>query len=149
MGELAKKFVKAENRRKDLGNKKRPLAPAEQKALRSIRREAKAAGSFLTSSGEGGLPPSTVLGLMRKARFRCKVCGELGTRDNGGIGLHHKYQHITAPKEREKGVRALEEGRRNDPSQLTVICKRCHDEIHQKDRAEFGGEDAEQELESK
>jgi hypothetical protein len=141
LGDKFKSIVRSQGRRSDLA-KRDKLPPMEREALRKIRREARAAGSFLTSGGKGGLPPSLVLGAFRKAKWRCKACGELGSKENQGLGIHHKFQHITAPEERDKGVRAIEEGRRNDPSQIAVVCGRCHDKIHQRDRAENGGEDA-------
>lgn len=117
------------------------LSPDEQAALNKIRREARSLGSDLTSGGKGGLPPSLVLKVMRRDKYCCKVCGELGDmEENGGIGVHHKYQHIQAPEEREKGERANREGRRNDPSQMTTICARCHDDVHEEDRQEHPGE---------
>ncbi len=130
-----------DGKRSDLPQKKK-LGREERKALMKIKEGAKKAGSLLANGGEGGLPPSLVLGLMKKAGFRCKVCGELGTKENGGISLHHKFQHITAPKEKHKGMLALEQGRKNDPSQIVVLCIKDHDAIHEKDRAEHGGEDA-------
>lgn len=138
-----RRFAKGgdDGKRSDLPQKKK-LNAEERKALIKIREGARKAGSYLASGGEGGLPPSLVLGVMKKANWRCKVCGELGSKENGGLSIHHKNQHITAPKERMKGMLAIEQGRKNDPSQIVAICATCHDKIHQKDRAEFGGEDA-------
>lgn len=149
MGELARKLVasrqkpKAEEHHDKHDEPK--LAPDEENALKKIKSEAAAVGSYLTSDGKGGLPPSLVLGVMRRDGFRCKVCGEYGDEElNQGIGVHHKNQHITEPKARHKGVLANREDRRNDPSQLTTICAKCHDAVHQKDRAEYGGKDADE-----
>lgn len=119
------------------------LSQDEQNALKKIQKGAADRGSFLTHEGKGGLRPSLVLYVMKRDGFKCKVCGEYGDKDkNGGIGVHHRYQHITAPKERHKGVLANRQGRRNDPSELTTICERCHNHVHERDRAEYGGEDA-------
>lgn len=125
------------------------LTPQERKALATIQQEAKERGCFLTSGGKGGLPPQLVLDVFRRDKWRCKVCSEKGTKENGGLGVHHKYQHITDPKARAKGVRAIEEGRRNDASQLNAICARCHDNVHERDRDEHGGEDADEVVDGK
>jgi len=126
---------------------KRKLNAEERRALFKIKEGAKKAGSYLASGGEGGLPPSLVLGIFRRDKWRCKTCGQLGTEENGGLELDHKYQHITEPKARAKGVLALKQGRKNDPSQIASICHACHNKRHEEDRAEHGGEDAQQMLE--
>lgn len=133
-----------QKRRGDQPPKGDKLRPEETRALRKIKQEAKRAGSFLTSGGKGGLPPSLVLHVMRRDNFTCKVCGELGSKENGGIGVHHKFQHITAPKERLKGILANKQGRRNDPEQMTTICAKDHDKVHQRDRRDNGGKDADE-----
>lgn len=149
MGEITRKFIaskkgKQQQQPKDDRDEKQ-LAPDEANALKKMRREADAVGSFLTSDGKGGLDPSLVLGVMRRDGFKCKVCGEYGDEEqNGGIGVHHKNQHITAPVEKRKGMQANKEGRRNDPNQLTTICESCHDRVHERDREEYGGEDADE-----
>lgn len=116
------------------------LAPDEAAALKKIQSEARAAGSFLASGGKGGLDPSLVLGIMRRDKWRCKACGELGSHENGGLSVHHKYQHLADPPEKKKGLLANQQGRRNDPSQIAAICARCHDKVHEKDRAQHPGE---------
>jgi 5-methylcytosine-specific restriction endonuclease McrA len=148
MGEAAKRWAKAQEEiRKSDRPQEDELRPEEQKALDTIQREAKERHSFLTSGGKGGLPPSLVLGVLRRDKYTCKTCGEKGDQDNGGIGIHHKYQHLADSKERKKGMLANKQGRRNDPSQMVTICKRCHDNVHEEDRAENPGEkDADQEL---
>lgn len=153
MSELTKKMMAnakpdARGRRTDTPQEDK-LAPDEANALKKLQGLAKQQGCLLTSGGKGGLPPSLVLHVFKRdadedGNFRCKVCGETGTDENGGLGVHHKYQHITAPKERRKGVLANKQGRRNDPSQMIVICARDHDKVHQRDRAEYGGKDADE-----
>lgn len=145
MGDIAKKLMQKSKpdkngRRSDLP-KDDDLPPDEQRALQKIRSEAARAGSFLTSGGKGGLRPSLVLGVMRRDEWRCKKCGELGNEiENGGLSVHHANQHIQNPKVRAKGIRANEEGRRNDPGQLHSVCAKCHDDIHEEDRDENPGE---------
>lgn len=153
MGEISKKLMASKakldkGRRTDLP-KDDKLQPDEANALKKLQAEAKRQGNLLSSGGKGGLPPSLVWHVFRRDMedgvFRCKVCGEMGTEDNGGLGVHHKYQHITEPKARAKGMLANDEGRRNDPSQMIVICATCHDKVHERDRAQNGGKDADEE----
>jgi 5-methylcytosine-specific restriction endonuclease McrA len=129
VGELAQRRAALAGRRNDLP-KQRTLAPQEQKALQAIRREAKSAGSALASGGEGGLPPSLVLGVMRRDKFTCKVCGELGNKANGGISIHHKggVENPNSPR-----LEAM--GKENKPENLVTLCVNCHDGIHERDRA--------------
>jgi len=115
------------------------LKPGERKALWTMRKEAKAAGSDLASGGKGGLPPSTVLGVMRKAKYRCKRCGELGSmEENGGLSVHHKSEHMEDPKAQRRSRLLRGEGKVDEPSNIVPICAKCHDAIHEKDRADNG-----------
>jgi hypothetical protein len=122
------RVVQAGQRKSDRARRD-TLAPQERAALRAIRVGARKAGSFLTSGGKGGLPPSLVLGVMRRDKFTCKVCGELGSRDNGGLGVHHKGGIPESQWLKRKG-------HANDPNNLVTICARCHDNIHEKAREE-------------
>lgn len=111
----------------------------ERRALRTLRREARAAGATLASNGEGGIAPSRVLGVMRRDGFACKVCGR-----NQNLGLHHKSEHLEDPKAKARSLLLRRQGRVDDPSNLTTICESkagyegCHDRVHRKDREEHG-----------
>lgn len=107
----------------------RPLSAPERRALQLMRRGARQAGSKLSSAGKGGLPPSLVLGVMRRDQYTCKVCGRVGDDDNGGIGVHHKGGIVESKWLSQKG-------HSNDPNNIVTICNRCHDRIHQRARAE-------------
>ena len=139
MGDLAKKLMKGgqqQEQRKSDRPRKDKLSAQEHGALNKIRKEAKRAGSFLTSGGKGGLDPSLVLGVMRRDKFTCKTCGEKGDEEkNGGIGVHHKGG-IASSKWLSK------KGHSNDPNNLVTICNRCHDKEHEEARA--NGEDSSQ-----
>jgi hypothetical protein len=129
MGQSLAKYVEnGGGRRSDLP-KRDGLKPEERKALWTMRREAKERGSLLTSGGKGGLPPSLVLGVMRRDKYRCKSCGRKGTKENGGIGIHHKGGIVES-----KWLSA--KGHSNDPNNLVTICNSCHDEEHEKARAD-------------
>ena len=157
MSELAKRHLagkaKLQNGRRTDLPRDDELPPDEANALKKLQREAERQGCLLSSGGKGGLPPSLVWHVFRRdakeapdggMRFVCKVCGEQGTEENGGLGVHHKFQHITDPTARAKGMLANQQGRRNDPSQMIVICAKDHDKVHQRDRAEHGGKDADE-----
>lgn len=147
--ERLKKFARGvkQKSRSQSRDKKGAMAPLERKALWKMRIEARKAGTLLKEYGRGGLPASLVYGVMRRDGFHCKVCGELGSKENGGLSIHHKAQHIRDPKVQKKGVLANEEGRRNDPSQMIAICDRCHDNVHEEDRDENPGKpDADEEM---
>lgn len=150
MGELTKRML-AKGKVEDVDDQEgqRPdgdLPPDERRALEKMRKESAAAGSDLQGDGEGGLLPSLVLGVMRRDKFRCKECHELGDRDtNLGIGVHHTRQHIQDPKIARKGASDLVTGNKNDPAGIETICGRCHDKVHNEDRDENPGEpDAEE-----
>lgn len=100
------------------------LPAGERAALRKLRDEARRAGATLPNGGKGGLPPSLVLGVMRRDQFTCKVCG-----GQENIGVHHKGGIVESKWLSMKG-------HSNEPNNLVTICEPCHDRIHQKARAE-------------
>lgn len=103
----------------------RRKTPAEEKAaLRTIRKEAAAAGATLHSDGKGGLPSTLVLGVFRRDEWRCHGCG--GKDD---LLVHHKAG-IEAPLSRW----LLRKGKSNNPNNITTLCGSCHNRIHDKDR---------------
>ncbi len=128
MGKALARIAQAEQRKSDRAQKDR-LPPQERAALRRIRIEARKAGSYLTSGGKGGGSPSFVLGIFRRDRFKCKVCGEVGTKENGGLGIHHKGGIVSSDRMSDLGHRWVRDN-------LVTICARCHDNIHNEARAE-------------
>lgn len=118
MGELAARFMQY---------RKKPqpkLSPTEAKALERLQAEAEVQGATLHSKGQGGLPPSMVLGIMRRDQWRCKRCG--GQED---LSIHHKGGVVSS-------AYISRMGHRNTPNALAVICNPCHDAIHDQARAE-------------
>lgn len=134
MSNTLNQWLKVERGRKKKYDAK-PLSGEERFALRTLRNEAHEAGSKLASGGRGGLPPSLVLGVMRRDKYTCKRCGELGTSDNGGITVHH-IGGI------DESVWASKKGHKNEPNNLVTLCTKCHDAIHAQARAE--GDDSSQ-----
>lgn len=122
---MSKNLVKA------MGKPDKKILPlAERVALNKLRKEAKAAGAMLTSAGSGGLPPSFVLGVMRRDEYTCKVHGDKGEGENGGLQVHHKggLDNPNSPWLKSKA-------KRNDLNNVVTLCKRAHNEIHEKDNA--------------
>lgn len=120
MGNALAKYAKS-NKRRDLPEHD-ALPPGEEKALAKLQREAKQNGATLATGGKGGLPPSLVLGVMRRDKYRCKTCG---TKKN--ISMHHKGGIV-----RSKWLSEM--GHSNDPANLVTICPTCHDKEHEQAR---------------
>lgn len=106
------------------------LSKEERGALRRIRIEARLRGAKLKRRRRAGLSPSLLLSVFRRDGYRCKVHGDLGHGDCGGLEVHHKG-HLENPSARMATL-----GRANDPKNLVVVCARAHNEIHDRDRAE-------------
>lgn len=118
MGDLAARYM---------SYRKKPepgLSANEAKALERLQAEAQAHGVTLHSKGYGGLPPSMVLGLMRRDEWRCKRCGT-----DQDLTVHHKGGAVTS-----RWISRI--GHRNQPNALAVVCHPCHDAIHDEARAE-------------
>lgn len=121
MSENAK--IYAEAVRRDLPREK-TLNAEEKKALSNLRKEAKKKRATLASGGKGGLPPSLVLGVMRRDGYTCKLCG--GIKD---LSMHHKGGIVESNWLSNKG-------HLNQPNNLVTICVSCHDRIHKKAKRE-------------
>lgn len=126
MGEQLAKHMRS-RREKEREKKRDSLAPGEEVALEKLKAEAEEAGAILTSDGEGGLPPSLVLGVMRRDKFTCKVHGDKGEDDYGGLQVHHKGGIVESKWLSKKG-------HANEPNNIVTICAKGHDEIHNKAR---------------
>jgi hypothetical protein len=108
---------------------KRQLSGEERRALTILRQEARKAKAQLASDGEGGLAPSLVLYVMRRDGYRCKLHGDRGEGENGGLEVHHKGG-VENPASR--WLRGM--GHLNLPDNLVTLCHRAHDEVHDRDR---------------
>jgi len=114
------------------------LSAQERLALRKLRREAKAAGATLETNGEGGLPPSLVLGRMRRDRFRCQ--NDECPNPKKDLTVDHISGH---PKEiaadpgarsRRDLKRGVAAGHVNTMEAIHTICATCHDAVHDRER---------------
>lgn len=121
MSQNAKIYAQAA--RRDLP-RKQGLSGEEKRALSILRKEAKRSKATLASGGKGGLPPSLVLGVMRRDQYKCKLCG-----CSDSLSMHHKGGIVESNWLSNKG-------HLNQPNNLVTICVACHDRIHQKARRE-------------
>ena len=117
MGEASLKLAQA-NRKMDRP-KKDDLNAQEKNALAKLRKEAKFHGATLESDGKGGLPPSLVLHIFRRDKWRCKRCGL-----KQDLTLHH-VGGIPESKWLSK------KGHSNDPNNIVLLCAECHDALHE------------------
>lgn len=130
MSKLGKAYLKgAERAAKQNGGKRDDLprddpndSPMNRRALATLQKEARDAGSFLASGGKGGLPAHEVLGAMRRTKYRCTKCGKLGVKGNG-LSMHHKGGIADTPAHAKLG-------HKNEPQNLEPICEKCHDGLH-------------------
>ncbi len=127
MGELLRQWLakKARAERKP----RPPLSPEERLALRTMRAEARNHGAKLRHQGRGGLSPSLVLGVMRRDEYTCKVHGDHGEGEHGGLEVHHKGGVVESDWLSKKG-------HKNEKQNLVTLCHKAHDEIHGRARAD-------------
>lgn len=112
-----------------------PLSAEERLALRRMREEAQDSGARLRHAGRGGLSPSLVRAVMRRDEYRCKVHGDRGEGECGGLEVHHKGGVVESEWLSRKG-------HKNEKQNLVTLCHKAHDEIH--DRARADGTDSSQ-----
>ena len=123
MSEAVIKLAKNRKPPPDDGQEQK-LSPNEAKALAKIQAEAKEKGATLATEGKDGLPPSLVLGVFRRDKWKCKKCG-----GQENLSMHHKAGTPNLVS------RALgKKGHSNDPNNLVTICEGCHDDVHEEDR---------------
>jgi len=100
----------------------RELHPDEQRALYKLQREARQNRATLHGNGKGGLPPSLVLGVLRRDKFTCVECGL-----QQDLQVHHKAGIVSSKKLSKMGHQNTLEG-------IETICRSCHDKVHDKAR---------------
>ena len=124
----------ANHQRQNDRAKEDDLKPGELRALHTLQREAEEKGTTLQNDGKGGLPPSLVLGVLRRDDYACACTAEhglhddrekCGTRDQ--ITLHH-LGGIAKTKWLSR------QGHSNDPKNILTTCAECHDKMHEQAR---------------
>ncbi|MGP8161242.1 MAG: hypothetical protein ACLQGJ_08510 [Candidatus Dormibacteria bacterium] len=144
MGKSAVAFARATAKPQPKPEPQKKLSAQERSALKKMRREAKAAGATLKSDGEGGLRPSLALGAFRKGGWKCS--NEDCPTPKKDLDLDHVSGHakeIAAdPRARKRKdlKRAIKLGHVSKIDALHVLCKRCHDVCHQRERELDDGE---------
>lgn len=121
MGKSLREWIQ-HKKRKEIADRK-PLSKEERMAFVKIRREAAEAGAILANGGRGGLPPSFVLNVLRRDKYRCKIHGDRGEGEHGGLTLHHKGGIVESEWLSKKG-------HKTELNNLVTICSQGHDQIH-------------------
>jgi len=131
--------------RRQRDRKRNAAAISKGAVLRQIQEEAKAAGATLKSDGKGGIDPEKALAVFRKAKWRCE--NPHCPAPNKDLDLDHQSGH---PREifedpdawkDPKALRAAKDPDPKDDSTLHVLCAKCHDAVHQRERALEEGKD--------
>lgn len=114
--------------RKPQNAPKGALVPGEARALETLQNEAAALGATLRTGGRGGIPPSLVLGVLRRDGYECKIKRKSCT-GNQDLTVHHKG-----------GIAAsawlINKGKRRDFNNIVTSCHTCHDTVHEQARAD-------------
>lgn len=111
----------------------------EAAVLAQIRKEAKENGVTLANDGEGGLPGARVLELLRAAKWRCE--NPKCPRPKKDLDMDHQSGHpleIREDPEANKDPVARAAAAEKDPKAdkfLHVLCKTCHDAVHDRERS--------------
>jgi hypothetical protein len=126
MSEAAAKYMKNRKGSSKPEQHEHHRSREEDGALARMRQLAKKYGVKLENDGEGGLPSSLVLAVLKRDHFECKRCqGKRGKP----ITVHHKGGIPESKWLSEKG-------HSNDPNNIVTLCTECHDDVHEQARAE-------------
>lgn len=133
MSKALRKFIKHKKRQNKPTPK--PVSKEEMRAFQTLRKEARAAKAKLANGGKGGLSSSLVLTVFRRDEYTCKVHGDHGEGEYGGLTLHHKGGIVESKWLHKKG-------HKNEPNNLVTLCTKAHNDLHNKARE--GGVDSTQ-----
>lgn len=120
--------------------KKRAGVSLEDRVVHRIQREARAHGATLAHGGKGGIDPRLALRVFRRSGWRCENPDCPTPRRD--LDLDHQSGHpqeiLQDPKARkDPGDRAAARAG-DDPKDdrfLHVLCAKCHDRVHDRERA--------------
>lgn len=124
-------------------NKTADKPVADTGTVLKIQQEAKAHGATLANGGKGGLDPALALKVFRQGGWKCDVDGCKTPKTN--LDLDHISGHAAEIKQdpdartNPKLLKGVALGHVDKPEALHVICKRHHDEAHNRDRAIVDG----------
>lgn len=138
MGIAATAYLKSKQKSRPKELKKK-LSAQERAALKKLRREARAAGATLASDGEGGLAPSLALGVFRRGKWRCSnpdCPAPMKLIDLDHISGHaEEIAADPAARNRKDLKRGVKLGHVNKLDALHVLCRACHNAVHNRERA--------------
>lgn len=106
----------------------------------TIQREAKEHGATLAHDGKGGLDPKLVLERMRAADWRCenpycptpKEALDCDHSSGHRREIFESLKQWTNPKLRAAATEA--DGPKDDHF-VSILCQKCHDAVHERERA--------------
>ncbi len=114
-------------------------AREDARIVKRIQREAKAHGATLAHDGRGGIDPRRALRAFRRARWRCENPKCPTPKKN--LDLDHQSGHpkeLREDPEARRDPRARAAARDPDPKDdrtIHVLCEKCHDRVHDRERA--------------
>ena len=116
----------------------RALSDAE--VVATIQREAKAAGATLANDGKGGLDPHLALNRFRGAKWRCQNPYCPSPKED--LDLDHASGHpreifdsLKSWQNPKLRAAATEADGPKDDRFVHVLCAKCHDAVHERERA--------------
>jgi len=115
-------------------------AAARAAVVRHIQKEAAEHGATLAHDGKGGIDPRLALKVFRRARWRCENDECPTPRRN--LDLDHQSGHPREIREdpkakknpRDRAAAAAGDDPKDDRF-LHVLCEKCHDRVHDRERA--------------
>ena len=137
---MPRKFEGWALRKVKAGRRKTGKAMSDADVVATIQREAKAAGATLAHDGKGGLDSNLVLARMRAAKYRCSnpYCHtpkeEIDCDHSSGHPkeIFESLKSWQNPKLRAAATKA--DGPKDDRF-VSILCAKCHDAVHQRERA--------------
>lgn len=106
--------------------------------VRQIQREAREHGATLAHGGRGGIDPRLALKTFRRGKWRC--ANPKCPSPKRKLDLDHQSGHpkeIREDPEASKDPKSMAAARDPDPKDnkfLRVICEKCHDRVHDRER---------------
>lgn len=119
----------------------------DARIVKRIQREAKRHGATLAHDGKGGIPPRKALRAFRRARWRCENPKCPTPKKN--LDLDHQSGHpleLKEDPEARRDPKARAAARNPDPKDddtIHVLCEKCHDRAHDRERDLEDGEEPE------
>lgn len=136
---MPRKYLAWARRRIKADRKAAAKGKGKADVVAQIQKEAKAHGATLANDGKGGLDPELALKVFRRDKWRCS--NENCPTPKEDLDLDHisghpdEIEEDPEAKERKDLKEGVELGHVDDPDALHVLCKKCHDAVHSRERA--------------